>query len=103
LRFPVTEEDTGSNPVRVAKQFILRWISGRSSALQADETGSIPVRSAKHIPVVKWIITKLYESLVQGSSPCRGTKHNGDYSVMAAPNSVKVIARDRYPLVTPKF
>ena len=56
-----------------------------------------------YIPVVKWIITKLYESLVQGSSPCRGTKYNGDYGVMVAPDSVKVAARDRYPLVTPNY
>ena len=73
MRCPVTAEDTGSNPVRVANLIILRWISGRSLALQANETGSIPVRSTKHIPVVKWIITKLCEGLDQGSSPCRGT------------------------------
>ena len=56
-----------------------------------------------YIPVVKWIITKLCESLVQGSNPCRGTKYNGDYGVMVAPDSVKVAARDRYPLVTPNY
>lgn len=27
----------------------------------------------------------------------------GGYGVMEAPNSVKVVARDRYPLVTPRL
>ena len=51
-----------------------------------------------YIPVVKWIITKLYESLVQGSSPCRGTKYNGVSEVVVAYLSVKQVARVRFPL-----
>ena len=27
----------------------------------------------------------------------------GDYSVVEAPDSVKVVVRDRYPLVTPQY
>ena len=36
----------------------------------------------------------------RGSSPWRGAIY-GVVSVMVAPNSVKVIARDRYPYSTP--
>ena len=66
----------------VTNLIILRWISGRSSALQADETGSIPVRSAKQYAwLTREVRDRSYTADYTGSSPVPGTKF---YSTGAA-------------------
>ena len=46
--------------------------------------------------------TPSFEVVNRGSSPRPETKFYGGYDVMVASHSVKVYARDRYPLTTPK-
>ena len=47
---------------------------GRSSALQAEETGSIPVRSTNHAMVVLWVEHRIVYPIQAGSIPVHGAK-----------------------------
>ena len=52
---------------------------------------------------MKWLSQQTFNLPILGSSPSAPTSFLwGDHSVVEAPDSVKVVVWDRYPLATPK-